>query len=221
MSEDKDKKSEANKKRSLFEIIDQFLFQKVDQFLQSQANQKITDAFANLDPKSQKYANHLLTLIILILPLFVVFNFVSHNRELKAEYQIKQEILSNIHQFRGKKSNTDALYVSLGSPIAISSRQDLQSKMNPRMRNFNLSQNQIIIDDFKFDPVSSELGETIVRFNLKELTMTDLSNFFSLMLNEYKMRSTQIEIELNESSELLGGNVEFVHLKRISSASNE
>ena len=207
--------SNEKKTKSLFKIIDTFLFKQVDQFLESQSYQKISEKLSELDSHTQKSLNHLLNFVIILIPCLFVFLFYQGNQTLKEELQIKKDTLSSIHNFRQYKAQVDALSISLNSPVSISSRSDLESKISTRTRNLNIPANKLRIQDFESHMSSDTLMETIVKFNLSEMTMTQFSNFLTIALNEFRMKASVIDLSLNSSTDLIGGMLEFIHLAKV------
>lgn len=212
---------EANTKNSFFAKIDSFIFKQVDIFLSSQSYSKMTDSFNELDTRTKKYLNHLLTIMAVSLPLFLVIYTYLGNRKLLSELEVKQSVIEKIFEYRQNKVKASGLATSLSSPISIESQQDFMSKIGPRLRNSNIDARKVRIENFSFNAISSTLGETYSKFSLRDMTMTDFTSFLTIMLNDFRVISQSLEINRDSSTELLSGEIEFIHLRRIESVSTD
>lgn len=204
-------------KKSLFKSIDQIVFKQVDNFLNSSHHQKLSEQLADLDQNSKKYLNHFLTLLFIALPAFLVFQMSSTNRELREELHTKKETLSTIYQLRETRNQSEALSQSLLSPVAINSQSDLQNRLTNRLRNLNIAADKVRIESFDSYQKTDQITEQEIRIRINQMTLTDLTGFLGVALNEYRLKSRYVELNRDDNSQLIDGTIEFLHLRRASS----
>lgn len=208
-------------KNSFFSKFDAFIFQKIDIFLQTPTYQKIQDKFSELDSQSQKYSNHLITLILLLLPLYLIFHIYLGNSSLKNELELKQSIITKIHQFRSNQALVNTYHQNYSSPVTLDTRQAFETHFRPRIQRHNIQSQQVKIQSYDFYPISSSYAEAILSLKLKDMTLTEFSNLLSVVLTDYKMQPLEIEITKNDNNQLLSGTLNLTHIQKSQTEANE
>ena len=209
------KQREKKQKSTLFEALDSYLFTYVDQFLKSTFYQKMTDQISDFGQKEQKLLNHGFTFLTILLPLIVTGLVLNLNLQLKDQLALKKDMLTKIHAFEQKQSKVNNLGPKISSPISITNQKELEQMLSSRMTNLGIEKNKVKILKFSQLTQTSSFAKSSIKIRLQELTMSELTNLLMLLVNEYKMRTTLIDLGLDKASESLQGMIELVHLKRI------
>jgi hypothetical protein len=208
-------------KNSVFKKIDDFIFKQIDQFKASPNAQKISDLTSSLGETEQKIVNKVLTFGLLLLPLGIVVSFYLGNKEIKEQIEVKSNILFEMEQFTRGNNNIGMQSARIVSTFPMSNQAEFENRMRQMLGQRSINGTKVSFTNFIPDERQVSLKESQGSLSFKEFTMADLTGLLSGLIVNERVKVSKLNISKNNSTELLNGELDFLHFSRSSSRDAE
>lgn len=206
-----------NDKKNIFIKIDEFIFHKIDLFKTDVNFQKINDLLSGLEEEQQKLFAQILTFTLLIVPYLFVMVLWWGNHKVKANLEVKNQILEQIATLNGNKDaliNVSSTYVA---PAAINGQEDLDNKIRNLMSSSNIDQSKVHVLNFNQLSTTSTISKTEATLRFQNFGTLDFSNFMRSLVDQERFKVMRINLTKDKTSNLLQGDISLVHLGKSSS----
>ena len=138
-----------------------------------------------------------------------------NNMGMKSEIETKKEILQLINSYTQKKIEVDSQSRYVISPRYFSNKAELETQLKQAYNSSGLSANKVTISGFSQDSSLKPLLKTIAKLRFKNITLSNLSNFLTSLLRDFKIKIIGINIKLEKDDSTLSGSLDINHYSKI------
>lgn len=205
---------------NLFKKLDTAIFQQLDKFKQTANYAPIQDFYNGLEEEQQKLFKVGVLFITLMLPISVVGILWSQNQNLKADLEMRKEMISKGAGILADMKSLEQISPQVFSASVIDNNSLLSSKVSQIMQSQGLELSKLMVSNFQSENVSSTLLKAEADFKFNDLSTDELMNVFSAMMSREKFKISDVNIKKNLLTNKLEGTFHALHFSIISAATS-
>lgn len=206
---------DINGKVPLFKRIDQSVFDSLDKFKQTPNYTGIQDFYNGLEEEQQKVLKAGIIMGLLVLPLLFLTFIWWQNSSLKADLELRKQIISKANEILGQKQGLQDVKFGIISGNPIDSDSMMVSRLSTLLGGAAIDMNKIQVREFKANPVSNEVMKTEANFTFNNFSTDELMNLLSAMIQREKFRISEISITRNPQTNFLQGKFHAIHFSNV------
>ncbi|MCK5884131.1 MAG: hypothetical protein KAG61_10595 [Bacteriovoracaceae bacterium] len=200
--------------QNIFKNIDSFIFKKLDLLINQSGWQRISDRFRLLSEPQQKYSNHLLSLLLVVLPISVVALLGIFNLSMNSALNVKKDIARSINVINEKKSEFSTLERKRLSRTQVSDRKSANSMLSKSLERKGVDTSKIKLTDYAVSGSGTNVNISSISFTFKDFSNNELSNTFSALIDREKVTIPILKIRKNKKENALNGTMKIIHYSK-------
>lgn len=201
-------------KQSLFKKIDMLIFKQVDGLISQSFWHQIADRFRILPEAQQKYLNHILSLLIIALPLGIVAILFVVNSSVSNELQMQKEISELIQNISDKHIEFSSLEKVKLSKTTILNQSDATNMLSKALERTGVNTSKIKLKNYDNSISSSGVSISNISFGFENFSFHDFSNSVSTLITKEKVIFTSLKLLKNEKTNSLNGAMNLTHYSK-------
>lgn len=212
---------DINAKVPLFKKIDQAVFDRLDKFKQTPNYNGIHDLYNGLEEEQQKTLKGGVILALMVLPLLFISFIWWQNSKLKADLELRKEIVSKANEILGQKQGLEEVKFGIISGNPIDSDSMMISRLGTLLSGASIDMSKIQVKEFVSGPVGSEVLKSEANLTFNQFSTDDLMNLLMAMIQREKFRISDISITRNPQTNFLQGKFHVIHFSNIMAGGEE
>jgi len=215
-------KNNHNAKTPLFENIDSFVFKKIDELQNSSTYLQLSSSYMALDEDVQKIIGKVATVLLFLIPLFIVFIVYLGNGKYKSNLKLKVSMAEKAQIILSQKKEIEELKTKVLARTPLKSESELGANIRKVLSKARIDSKKIEIKKFEREDLEGNIIKSIADLNFENLTLKELSNLIFNLKNELKAKIISLSIKKNKPEETLSGRFSINHFgQEISSDSKQ
>lgn len=212
---------DINTRMPVFKKMDRAIFEQIDKFKTTPNYSALTDFYNGLEEDQQKLLKGGVVLVFILLPLMLLSLLWWQNQNVRADYELRKEIMNKAQQIIGESRGVMAISPDIISQSPIDSEDMLTSRISNVVSGSGLDMNKIARGEFITTNVSEKIFQTEAAINFTNISTDELVNMFTGLIRREKMRISEVTITRNPDTGLLIGNFRLIHLSMIQPTEGE
>ncbi len=200
--------------QNIFKSIDSFIFNKIDLMLDQPAWQQVADRFRLLSENQQKYLNHIISLLLVMLPIVLVLFLSMLNYSASDALDMKKKIVETITTITDKKNEFNGLERDRLSRTSVNSKEDASKMLSTSLGRKGIDTSKITVKHFENQSSGTSVNISRIVFEFKNFSSADLSNTFSALADREKATIPSLKIRKDTKTNSLNGTIEITHYSR-------
>lgn len=200
--------------KDIFKKMDTMIFKFADAMNGFGPWLQLVDRFRVLNETQQKWANHLISLLVVLAPLLILIMITSYNQKISADVQLKEQLLSsidNLSKIKGEYATLERLKISRTS---ITSSDDVESALRKLFEGKEINWEKISISNYQKEETAQGLNISRFRFAFRGFTNHDLTQSLSLMIEREKVAISNLSIRKDTKDNTVEGQFEVTHYSK-------
>lgn len=210
-----------NKNESFFSSIDKFIFSKLDVLKNDSFMVRINDSILALDEQKQKVISQIITFTFIFIPFAVAALFWFTNYQLKKEIEIKKQIVEQVEVMNSSNQTLATVSQDSVALTSIARQNDLENRIRNILSISGIDQQKVNVTDFSQASTSSSITKINATLNFSKFGTQDFSKFLRALIDRERFKIYDIEINRNQSNDLLDGTISVMHMGRSMLPQNE
>jgi hypothetical protein len=206
---------DLNTKVPYLKKMDRAIFEQIDKFKTTPNYTVLTDFYNGLEEEQQKVLKFGVLVTTLLVPFLLISFLVWQNGNIRTDLDIRTQIMNKAQQIIGESRGVTAISPEIISQNPIDSEEMLTSRISNAVAGQGVDTNKISRGEFSTNNISEKIFQTEAVLNFANMSTDELVNVFVGIIQREKMRISEVTINRNADTGLLGGNFRVIHLATI------